>query len=76
MATVKEAGSFNFEKSVASIKVGDTIRGRWKANEQGLGAYKGLTIQIQNGERLIVWPAHMAEAKVVAMPKWEGRGKK
>ncbi len=60
----------------ASIKVGDTIRGTWKANEQGLGAYKGLTIQIQNGERVIVWPAHQAEAKVVPMPKWEDRGKK
>ena len=76
MATVKEAGSFNSEKSVASIKVGDTIRGRWKANEQGLGAYEGLTIRIQNAERVIVWPAHQAEARVVAMPKWEGRGKK
>jgi hypothetical protein len=47
----------------ASIKVGDTIRGLWKANEQGLGAYKVLTIQIQNGERVIVWPAHQAEAR-------------
>ncbi len=36
----------------------------------------GLTIQIQNAERVIVWPAHQAEAKVVPMPKWEGRGKK
>lgn len=36
----------------------------------------GLTIQIQNAERVIVWPAHQAEARVVAMPKWEGRGKK
>ena len=73
---MKEAGSFNSEKSVASIKVGDTIRGPWKANEQGRGAYKGPTIQIQNAERVIVWPAHQAEARVVAMPKWEGRGKK
>jgi hypothetical protein len=36
----------------------------------------GLTIQIQKGERVIVWPAHQAEAKFLAMPKWEDRPKK
>ena len=78
-AAVKHAGSFDPEKirdAFASIAV-DTIWGRWKANEQGsaLTGY-GLTIQIQNGERIIVWPAHQAEAKFLPMPKWEDRAKK
>ncbi len=75
-AAVKHAGSFNPEKirdAFASIAV-DTIWGRWKANEQGSALTgSGLTIQIQNGERIIVWPAHQAEARFLPMPKWEER---
>ncbi len=41
-----------------------------------LGNIKGMTFQIQNGKHVIVSPAHMAEAKVLLMPKWEERGKK
>jgi len=71
-AAVKEAGSFNPRKirdAMASIAV-DTVRGRWKANEQGfVTAPEGLTIQIQNGKRVIVWPAHQAEARFLLMPK-------
>jgi branched-chain amino acid transport system substrate-binding protein len=79
-AAVKEAGSFDPRKirdAMASIAV-DTVRGRWKANEQGFATNPegGLTIQIQNGKRVIVWPAHKAEAKFLPMPKWEDRGKK
>ncbi len=37
---------------------------------------KGGTCQIRNGKRMIVWPSHMAEAKVLPMPKWQDRGKK
>ncbi len=78
VAAVKEAGSFDPEKirdALASITV-QTVRGRWKANEQGLSSIEPLTIQIQNGKRVIVWPAHMAEAKFLPMPKWEDRAKK
>ena len=80
-AAVKKAGSFDSEKvrdAMGSIAV-NTIYGRWKANEQGLvtapapGA--GLNFQIQNGKRVIVWPATMAEAKLLLMPKWEDRKK-
>ncbi len=49
---------------------------RWKANAQGYGSIKGMTFQIQNGKHVIVSPAHMAEAKLLLMPKWEDRGKK
>ena len=77
-AAVKEAGSFDPEKirdALASITV-HTVRGRWKANEQGLSTIEGLTFQIQNGKRVIVWPATMAEARFLPMPKWADRDKK
>ena len=47
----------------------ETIMGPWKVNEQGLSNREGLTFQIQNGERMIVWPAHKAEAKFLLMSK-------
>ncbi len=77
-AAVKEAGSFDPEKireALASITV-QAVRGRWKANGQGLSSIEPITIQIQNGKRVIVWPAHQAEARFLPMPKWEDRGKK
>jgi branched-chain amino acid transport system substrate-binding protein len=76
-AAVKHAGSFDPERirdALASIRV-ETIGGPWKVDEQGLSNHEGLTFQIQNGERLIVWPAHMAEARFLPMPRWEGRPK-
>ncbi len=77
-AAVKYAGSFDPEKirdALASITV-QTVRGTYKANEQGMSTHDGLTLQIQNGKRVIVWPSTMAEAKVLPMPKWEDRAKK
>ncbi len=77
-AAVKEAGSFDpqmLRDALASIDV-QTVRGRWKANEQGLSTIEGLSFQIQNGKRVIVWPATMAEARFLPMPKWEDRAKK
>ena len=70
-AAVKRARRFDPEKvreALASIEV-QAIRGRWKANEQGLSTIEGLTIQIQNGKRVIVSPAHQAEARFLPMPK-------
>ncbi len=77
-AAVSQAGSFDPEKlrdALASITV-QTIRETYKANEQGLSTIDGLTFQIQNGKRVIVSPAHQAEARFLPMPKWENRGKK
>ena len=77
-AAVKYAGSFDPEKlrdALASITV-QTIRETYKANEQGLSTIDGLTFQIQNGKRVIVSPAHQAEARFLPMPKWEDRAKK
>ena len=76
-AAVKHAGSFDPERvrdALASIRV-ETIGGPWKVDEQGLSNREGLTFQIQNGERMIVWPAHQAEAKFLLMPKCEERPK-
>ena len=77
-AAVKEAGGFDPEKvrnALASITV-ETIKGTWKANAQGFGRIKGMTYQIQNGERVIIWPPHQGEAKFLPMPNWEDRAKK
>jgi branched-chain amino acid transport system substrate-binding protein len=76
-AAVKHAGSFDPERvrdALASIRV-ETIGGPWKVDEQGLSNREGLTFQIQNGERVIVWPAHKAEARFLPMPRWEDRPK-
>ena len=77
-AAVKEAGSFDPEKvreALATISV-MTIRGVYKANEQGMSSIEAVAFQIRNGKRLLVWPEHVAEAKVLPMPKWAERAKK
>ena len=77
-AAVKEAGSFDPGKirdALASITV-DTVMGPYKVDEHGFMSIDGLVIQIQNGKRVIVWPAHQAEGKFLLMPKWGDRGKK
>ncbi len=79
-AAIKRAGSFDpqmLREALASILV-YTVKGPYKANEQGLlgTPSESLTFQIQNGERVIVWPAHQAEARFLPMPKWEDRAKK
>ena len=77
-AVVKEAGSFDPEKvreALATISA-HTIRGVYKANEQGMSPIESVAFQIQNGKRLLVWPEHVAQAKVLLMPRWEDRAKK
>ncbi len=78
-AAVKRAGSFDprmLREALASIAV-YTVKGQYKANEQGLSSRtESLTIQIQNGERVIVWPEDKTEAKLLLMPKWEDRARK
>ncbi len=79
VAAIKKAGSFDSEKireALAAIKV-DTVRGPWKANERGVNTpIEGVTFQIQNGKRVIMWPEHAAEAKFLPMPKWQDRAMK
>ena len=55
----------------------ETIMGHWKPDAQGLSAIEGLTFQIQNGKRMIVWPKHIAEAtSILPMPRWEEGARK
>ncbi len=74
-AAVRQAGSFDPEKAreaMASIKV-TTMYGPWQVDEHGFMSIDGLAIQIQNGKRVIVWPAHVADARFLPMPTWEER---
>ncbi len=75
-AAVKDVGSFDAQKvrdAMASMAV-KTIMGHYKADPRGVSPGEGLTFQIQNGHRLIVWPKHLAEAKyILPMPSWDKR---
>jgi branched-chain amino acid transport system substrate-binding protein len=75
-AAVKHANTFDREKvrdALATIKV-NTITGEWSVDENGMNDKEGLTFQIQNGERVIVWPPDVAEAKaILPMPEWSKR---
>ena len=75
-AAVKAAGSFDSEKirnAYATIDV-MTMFGRYKVDEKGLSRHKGMTFQIQNGKRMIVWPKEQAQVKAkLPMPKWSER---
>jgi branched-chain amino acid transport system substrate-binding protein len=75
-AAVKHANTFDREKvrdALATIKV-NTITGEWSVDETGMNDKEGLTFQIQNGERVIVWPPDVAEAKaILPMPEWSKR---
>lgn len=74
-AAAKRAASFDPQKlrdALASIKV-DTVMGPWEVDETGFMSIEPTISQIQNGQRVIVWPADMAEAKFIAMPPWKDR---
>jgi len=75
-AAVKDAGSFDNEKvrdSYASIDV-MTMFGRYKVDEKGLNSHKGMTFQIQNGKRMIVWPVEQKQVEaILPMPAWKDR---
>ncbi len=77
-AAVKRAGGFEPEKirqALASMAA-YTVKGTYKANEQGMSPVESLTFQIRNGKRLLVWPEHQSDARFIPMPKWEDRAKK
>ena len=75
-AAVTKAGAFDNEKlrdALATIKV-RTIIGTYKVNERGLNNHDGLTFQIQDGKRMIVWPPRLAQSKPrLPMPPWNKR---
>jgi branched-chain amino acid transport system substrate-binding protein len=75
-AAVKQAGSFDSEKIRDAYATMDvmTMFGRYKVDEKGLNSHQGMTFQIQNGKRMVVWPEELAQVKAkLPMPKWSDR---
>jgi branched-chain amino acid transport system substrate-binding protein len=75
-AAVKKAGSFDGQKLrdiLASIEV-ETVFGRYKVNANGMNENEGLTFQILQGKRRVVFPEKWAEAKaLLPVPEWNKR---
>jgi branched-chain amino acid transport system substrate-binding protein len=75
-AAVKKAGSFDKEKvrdALATIEV-PTVFGRYKVDAKGMNSHEGVTFQILQGQRKIVWPEKWAETKAeLPLPEWSKR---
>ena len=75
-AALKQAGSFDSQKlreALASIDT-TTVFGRYKVNEKGMNDHEGLTFQILQGQRRVVFPDKWAETKpLLPMPEWDKR---
>jgi branched-chain amino acid transport system substrate-binding protein len=75
-AALKQAGSFDSQKlrdALAAIET-TTIFGRYKVDEKGMNDHEGLTFQILQGQRRIVFPEKWAETKAkLPMPEWSKR---
>jgi len=74
---VEKAGSFDHDKLRDTLKTlqATTIYGAYKVGENGNQEAKAsYLVQWQNGERKLVWPDAVAEAKyVVPTPDWNAR---
>jgi branched-chain amino acid transport system substrate-binding protein len=75
-AAIKKAGSFDNEKirdALATIEV-HSVFGRYKVDARGMNDHEGITFQILQGKRKIVWPEKWAETKAeLPMPEWSKR---
>ena len=75
-AAVRRVGSFDQEKlrdALATIEV-HTVFGRYRVDARGMNAHEGLTFQILQGQRRVVWPDKWAEVKPeLPMPEWSRR---
>jgi branched-chain amino acid transport system substrate-binding protein len=75
-AALKKAGSFDNEKlrdALASTEV-TTVFGRYKVNAKGMNEHEGLTFQILDGKRRVVYPEKWGEAKAkLPVPEWNKR---
>lgn len=75
---VKKAGSADRAKVWKALRTMSTttVIGPWKVDKNNLNSHEGLTFQILDGKRKIVWPAKLAEAKYkLPMPSWKKRPK-
>ena len=75
---VKRAGSADRDKVWKMLRTMKTMTviGPWKVDDTNMNKHEGLTFQILNGERKIVWPKKLSEVPYkLPMPKWKERGK-
>ncbi|MFP6888307.1 MAG: amino acid ABC transporter substrate-binding protein [Nitrospinota bacterium] len=77
-AAIKKAGTIDRNqvwKTLRSMRT-VTVIGPWKVDKNNLNSHEGLTFQILNGKRLIVWPKKLAEVDYkLPMPSWKNRPK-
>jgi branched-chain amino acid transport system substrate-binding protein len=77
-AAVKKAGSVDRQKVWQALRTmkTTTILGPWEVDPNNLNNHEGLTFQILDGKRKIVWPKYLAESKYkLPMPAWDKRPK-
>ena len=75
---VAKAGSADRDKVWKALRTMKTmtIIGPWKVDDTNLNSHEGLTFQILDGQRKIVWPKKISEVSYkLPMPKWKERGK-
>ena len=75
---IQKAGSYDREKVWQTLRTSQfqTIMGKWKVDKNNLNDHDGLTFQILDGQRKIVWPKEIAEVPYkLPMPKWKDRAK-
>ena len=75
---IKKAGSFDRQKVWGTLRTSkfQTIMGKWKVDKNNLNDHDGVTFQILDGQRKIVWPKSIAEVPYkLPMPKWKDRAK-
>ena len=75
---IEKAGSHDRAKVWKTLRTSQfqTIMGKWKVDENNLNDHDGLTFQILDGQRKIVWPKKIAEVPYkLPMPKWKDRAK-
>ena len=75
---VAKAGSADREKVWKTLRTmkTTTVIGPWKVDDTNLNQHEGLTFQILNGERKIVWPKKISEVPYkLPMPNWKERSK-
>jgi len=75
---IEKAGSHDRQKVWSTLRTSQfqTIMGKWKVDENNLNDHDGLTFQILDGQRKIVWPKEIAEVPYkLPMPKWKDRAK-
>ena len=75
---VTKAGSADRDKVWKTLRTMKTMTviGPWKVDDTNMNNHEGLTFQILNGERKIVWPKKISEVPYkLPMPSWKERGK-